>query len=98
MPINLDTPIELPAQPARTADKLWLLQLNLTAPSATAPAMVVASVAPYVSATGEILVDQARRVVIEDVLAKAQTDAVLAATMQTLFAEIERQARLAQLF
>ncbi len=96
--MNLDNPIELPAQPARTADKLWLLQLNIIAPSATAPAMVVASLAPYVSATGEILVDQARRLVIEDVLAKAQTDAALGATMQALFAEIERQARLAQLF
>ena len=96
--MNLETPINVPAQPARVADKLWLVNLNIMAPSPQGKVRVVAVLAPYVSATGEVLRDKAKTLVLDDVLTKAATDEQLGGAMNALLAEIERQARLVNLF
>jgi hypothetical protein len=98
MPITLDTPIQIAAQPARVADKLWLLTLNIMAPSPTAKVRVTAVLVPYVSSTGELLRDKVKTLVLDDVLTKAATDTQLGATIETIFAEVDRQARAAGLF
>jgi len=98
MPITLETPIEMPAQAARVADRLWLLSLNIIAPSPVAKVRLAAVLAPYVNSTGEVLRDKSKTLVIDDVLGKATSDVQLAATLEALFAEIDRQARGAKLF
>jgi hypothetical protein len=98
MPIELNTPIEVPAQPARVADQLWLSSLHIQAPSPAGKVRAVAVLVPYVSATGELLRERSRTLVLDDVLAKAATDPLLAGTMQALFGELDRQARAANLF
>lgn len=98
MPITLENPIEVPAQPARVADRLWLLNLNIIAPSPVTKVRVVAVLAPYVSSTGELLREQAKTLVLGDVLTQAASDPQLGATVEAIFAEVDRQARLAKLF
>jgi len=98
MAILLDKPITVPAQPARVADKLWLVSLNISAPSPTSKARVSALLAPYVGDTGEVLRDKAKMLVIDDVLTQAASDASLAATLEAVFTEIDRQARAVGLF
>jgi hypothetical protein len=61
-------------------------------------ARVVAVLAPFVSSTGEVLRDKAKTLVLDDALTLAANDPQLGATMEALFAEIDRQAKLAKLF
>ena len=98
MPITLENPIEIAAQPARVADRLWLLSLNIMAPSPATTVRVMAVLAPYVSSTGELLRDKAKTLVLQDVLTLAASDPQLGATMEAVFAEVDRQAKLAKLF
>lgn len=98
MPIPLDKPIAVAAQPARTADKLWLSSLNIMAPSPAAKVRVTAVLTPMVSETGDLLRGKSKNLVLDDVIGKAQADPQLAATMEAIFAEVYRQAKLANLF
>lgn len=98
MPITIATPIDVPALPARVADSLWLSSLNIMAPTPAMKARVVAVLAPFVSSTGEVLRDKAKTLVLDDALTLAANDPQLGATMEALFTEIDRQAKLAKLF
>jgi hypothetical protein len=98
MPITIATPINVPALPARVADALWLTSLNIMAPTPAMKARVTAVLVPFVSSTGEVLPDKAKTLILDDVLTLAANDPQLGATMQAIFAEIDRQAKLAKLF
>jgi hypothetical protein len=68
------------------------------APMPAMKARVVAVLTPFISSTGEVLRDKAKTLVLDDVLTLAANDPQLGATMEALFAEIDRQAKLAKLF
>jgi len=71
---------------------------DIMAPTPAMKARVVAVLAPFVSSTGEVLRDKAKTLVLDDALTLAANDPQLGASMEALFAEIDRQAKLAKLF
>lgn len=85
--ITLDTPIEVPA---KTADGVWITSLNIIAPSTTRPAQVIIQVAPYVSSTGEIIMDKKKVINIPDLFTAATTDTTLATGVQGVFAAVQK--------
>lgn len=94
MAIQPTTPIVIPPTEEKTADKFWLQQMIINAPSFSEPANVHARLIPYNSTTGEAFPTRCVILNIDDVLTKAATDLQLAATMNALFTEIDRQAKL----
>lgn len=97
MPIQPTAPITIPEVAAKTADTFWLQQLIINAPSLTDKAEVIAKLVPYNSTSGEMFVDRTVTLVIDDVLTKAATDVNLALTINSIFLEIDRQAKLQNL-
>lgn len=88
---------EIPAVPAKTFDKYWMKNLTINAPSFTDKAEVIARLVPYNSETGEMFNDKTVTLVIDDVLTKAATDMELAQTINYIFVEVDRQAKLQNL-
>lgn len=87
----------IPPIEQKTADKYWLKNLVINAPSLTDKAEAIATLVPYNSTTGEMFPKNSVRLVIDDVLTKAATDQQLGATCEALFLEIDRQAKLKHL-
>ena len=89
MPIQPLQPITIPA---KTADVLWVSYMSVNAPSAQAPVTAFIRLAPFVSATGEVINDQAQTIEIPDLFAAAAVDPVLGNALNTLFAAIQKLA------
>ena len=89
--------IIIPPTAQKTANVFWLKQLIINAPSLTDKAEVIAKLVPFSSTTGEMFPDRTVTLVIDDVLSKAQVDSQLALTINSIFAEIDRQAKLQNL-
>jgi hypothetical protein len=87
----------IPAVEAKTFDKYWMQNLIISAPSLTDKAEVVAKLVPYNSTTGEMFTNNTVTLVIDDILTKAMADAPLAFTINNIFTEIDRQAKLQDL-
>jgi hypothetical protein len=94
MPIQPTEPIVIPPTEGKTADTFWLQQMIINAPSFTEPVNVHARLIPYNSTTGESFPTRCVILNINDLLTQAATDPQLAATIQGLFAEIDRQAKM----
>lgn len=86
-------PVEPIIIPAKTADKLWIVYLNVNSQNPTSPANVFIRLAPYSSETGEIFNDYAKVIEIPDLFAAAAKDEVLANAIGTLFNAIEKLAK-----
>jgi hypothetical protein len=84
----------IPAVSERVVDKYWLRQLVIDAPSLTAVAEVRAVLVPYNSTTGQMYEDRIVNMTITDVLIKATLDPQLGLVCETIFNEIDRQAKL----
>jgi hypothetical protein len=89
--ITLPTPITTPAIAEKTADGVWILHLQIIAPSPTQQIKVLAQVAPFISSTGEVLVNQAKMVRIDDVASLAATNQNIANAMGAIFIAIQEQ-------
>jgi hypothetical protein len=89
--------IIIPPTAQKTANVFWLKQLIINAPSLKDKAEVIAKLVPFSSTTGEMFPDRTVTLVIDDVLSKAQVDSQLALTINSIFAEIDRQAKLQNL-
>jgi uncharacterized protein involved in propanediol utilization len=84
------TPLQPIEVPAKTADGLWITNLSINAPSPGQAVRVTANVVPFVSQTGELIIDKRKQLEIEDLYALASTDADVAATIQALYATLQR--------
>jgi hypothetical protein len=97
MPITPSANLVIPEVPARTADVYWLQQLVINAPSLTDKVECLATLVPYSSTTGEMFPERKVVMVIDDVLTKCGTDTSLANTVDGIFAEVDRQAKMQNL-
>ena len=96
--IEPTAPIEIPAQPAKVADGLWITNLVILAPEITQPIRVVAQICPFVSSTGEIFKDQVKFLRIDDLFALAATNQDIATAVNALFTALQGQIQAQQLF
>ncbi len=80
--------------PAKTADKYWLKRLNVYAPSLNEPVNATIELVPFNSSTGEMFTDRNVMFSVDDLLAKATEQTELAAVLDALFSEVDRQAKL----
>lgn len=76
--------------PEKIADQLWVLGINIMAPSAQQQVKAIITVAPFISATGEILRDQQKQIVITDLYAQAAQDQVVAQGIGAIYATIQK--------
>lgn len=88
MPIPLKTPLIVDAIPRREADKLWILTMTVNASDITKPVQANFSVAPFVSATGEILYDQMEQIPVDDVLAACVTNPKMAQALGAIYSAV----------
>jgi len=100
MPIEPTNPIEVPEVviPLKVADQLWITSLRITAPSATKPIEVEVCLAPFISSTGEILIDMQRGINIPDLSLVAQSDETVGAAVQAIYAAVQKLAHERNLF
>ena len=91
-------PIVVPATASKNADALWMTNLVIQAPTATAPVKAIIKIAPYISSTGEVLTDLEKSFVLNDIFTLAQNQPTLAACMNTLLVEINKQVLAKNLF
>jgi hypothetical protein len=87
MPIPLQTPITVPQ---KTADSVWITNLNIVAPAANRPVMANVTVAPFNSTTGDIFRDKAKTIPIADVQAAAQQTPQIAAALQAIYVAVNQ--------
>ena len=82
----------LPAIPAQTYDMYWMKKMSISAPSPADKAEVLATLTPMNSQTGEVASsDNDVQLILDDVLTLAESDSVLANTVNVIFTEIQRQ-------
>ena len=86
MPIQPTSPISIPA---KTADSLWILSLNIIASDSVRPIRVQMSVAPFISSTGEILKDMQKPIIIPDLSVEATKNPAVAAAVQAIYAAVQ---------
>lgn len=86
--------IIIPPVEQKSANAFWLKQLIINAPSLTDKAEVIARLVPFNNSTGEMFEDRGVTLIIDDVLTKAATDTALATTINNIFTEIDRQAKI----
>lgn len=90
MAIEIPNPIVIPAQPSKTADKVYILTMNVNSNSGiAAPTTAYFSVAPFVSSTGEILRDQMQHISIPDVFTACEQNVVLAQAVNSIYAAVD---------
>lgn len=94
MPIQPTAPIVIPAAAQKTADGVWITSLNIVAPDATNPIRVQITVAPFVTATGEILKPLQKTIILADLNAAATTaaqagDNTLADAVTAIYAAVQ---------
>ena len=89
--------VTLPPVPSATYDTYWLKRLVISAPDLVTPVTVVITLLPYNSTTGETFPDYIIEWPINDILTLCQSDSILANTVSTIFAEVQRQGQLAGL-
>jgi hypothetical protein len=93
MPITPSTQIVIPAIESKTADKYWITNLNIQAPSVSNKIALNCTLVPYNSTTGEMFRNLSKRFTMPDVFEVASTDPAVAATIEALFAQIDRLAK-----
>jgi hypothetical protein len=79
------------SRPAVTYDRYWLQTLVMQAPSPTQKATATVILAPYSQADGSLL-GQTVTLAVDDLFARAATDAQLAGAMAALVAAVQRLA------
>jgi ATP-dependent protease ClpP protease subunit len=75
-------------------DSYWMKTLQINSPGPNDKAIIMASLVPMNSNTGEMFFERETQLVIDDVLTLAQNDMSLANCCNVLFNEISRQAQL----
>jgi hypothetical protein len=90
MAITIPTPIEIPASPAQIASKLWILSLNIMAPDPSKPVRAMIAVCPMTDA-GVLLIDKKKSLIINDLLALAQTDTTIATAVESIYNAVQTQ-------
>jgi hypothetical protein len=85
--ITLNTTI---TTPVKTYDSVWIRSLNISSFSSANPIMANIVISPYNSTTGEIG-DLSKNIMINDVMAAAQSNQYIANTMTDIFAYVQDQ-------
>lgn len=88
MAIELNTPIVLPAQTERVADRIWINKLIVNATGGlNASVSCRMEVIPYVYSTGELIIDKKRIIIIDDLF--SETNPKVQAAMQAIYTAVE---------
>jgi hypothetical protein len=87
--------IVIPPQEQKTANAFWINSLNIYSPQVGGEATVNVSLIPYNSQTGESFPVNPIQFTIDSVLSKCADQPDLANCIQVIFAEVDRQAKLA---
>lgn len=93
MPIELTQPIEIPAVQAKTITKLWIQDMTIKAPSPTMPVNVYVTLVPYDESTGQMVLEQTKTLILDDVLTRAVHDKGLADTLTAIYDQVNLKAR-----
>lgn len=95
MAITITTPIVVPETivPEKTFSKMWIQSLHVVAVSPTNPVIINVTLVPYDETTGEMLLEHRKSFSIEDALTLAASDTNLAATLNAIYNEVDRQAK-----
>lgn len=80
--------------PGKTYNAYWVKTLHVDSPTLSNQATVTAKLVPFNSDTGDIAENLDVNLYIPNALALSTTDSEFAQTMGTIFAELQRQARL----
>lgn len=94
MAITTSTPIVVQATAEKTFTKMWIQNLNVRAPSPTERVNIYITLVPYDETTGEMSVENTKSFLIEDALTLAATDANLATTLNSIYEQVDRQAKM----
>jgi hypothetical protein len=91
MPIDLSTPVVIPAVniPEKSADKVWILNMSVQAEDPTQPVSVTFTVAPFISATGDVLREGQTQIVVNDVMAACASNPTLATALTAIYSAVE---------
>lgn len=88
MAIELNTPIVLPAQEERVVDRIWINKLIVNATGGlNAPVSCRLEVIPYSSATGEMVTDKKRLIILDDLF--TETDEKIQIACQAIYDAVE---------
>lgn len=90
-----DNLIIIPPQSQKTANAFWIHSLNIYSPNVGGEAKAIVSLIPYNSDTGESYPASPIQFEINDILSKCNDQPELANCIQVIFAEVDRQAKLA---
>jgi hypothetical protein len=92
MPIELDNQVVVPAvvSAEKTADRLWIQNLFIMADNPAEPVTAQINVAPFNSATGELIKEGQTQITISDVVGQCGQDETLAAAMNAIYAAVHR--------
>lgn len=95
MAIELTTPITVPT---KTADKVWISRLIISAPDPTLPVRVHALLTPFVSSTGELIKEKQEVLVIDDLFTEASSNALVATASNAIYEAIQSVADKQEIF
>lgn len=89
MPITPTNTIEIPAKPATTADKVWILSLNVNAPTPEGKSRAAITVVPYSSTTNEPANAFRKTFVIDDLFTEAGQTPEIGAALLAVYAGVD---------
>jgi len=98
MPIELQNQVVIPATAEKVANSIWIKSLFIAAPDSNGKVVAVVAVAPYISATNEVLWDLEKSFTIDDVFTAMQTDASLAQAVGAIYQTVQNQVNTLNLF
>jgi hypothetical protein len=89
MPIINNNPITVQATPQKVYDSLWIKRISIFTPSPNKRSIAEITYCPMSSQDGSIIESQNNRLVIQDILQKAETDPKLNAAMNSLIEAVD---------
>lgn len=91
MPITpTNNEVVFPPVEQKTADKYWITNLEIYSPNVGGGARIICRLVPYNSTTGESFQTETRILTINDIFPIAMQDQEVAATIEMLFAQIDK--------
>jgi len=89
MPIINNNPITVEATPQKVYESLWIKRISIFTPSPNKRSIAEITYCPMSSRDGSIIESQNNRLVIQDILQKAETDPKLNAAMNSLIEAVD---------
>jgi hypothetical protein len=89
MPIINNNPITVQATPQKIYDSLWIKRISIFTPSPNKRSMAEITYCPMSSQDGSIIESDNKRLIVEDILQKAETNPKLNAAMTSLIEAVD---------